>query len=137
MFQTSAMLRAHRGQASVGSLSSIGIEKALIANENAANNPPTAVPTASIAQPTCGGEQHRRDVVETGERHEAEEQRIDDDGGAHPHHHQQAQQHAGEQDLAAGARLDEEQIAPAQRQAFLDAPALLIEADGRGSGRPP
>ena len=44
---------AHGGQAHrCAPLSSIGMEKALMANANAANRPPTALPTTSIAQPT-------------------------------------------------------------------------------------
>ena len=52
LFHTSAMLVPMAVSASVRSLSSIGMEKALIANANAANRPPTAPPTTSIAQPT-------------------------------------------------------------------------------------
>ena len=69
--------------------------------QKAANRPPTALPTSSIAQPIGVVNSIGDDVVETGKRPQAEEQRIDDDGRAHPQQHQQAQQHAGEQDLAA------------------------------------
>ena len=50
--QTSAMLVPMAVKASVRSDSSIGMEKALMANANAANRPPTALPISNIAQPT-------------------------------------------------------------------------------------
>src|SRR5262249_12009833 len=51
LFQISAMLDPIAVKASVRSLSSIGIENALIAKEKAANRPPTTLPTISIAHP--------------------------------------------------------------------------------------
>jgi len=51
LFQTSAMLVPIAVKASTRSSSSIGTENALIANENAANSPPTNVPTATSDAP--------------------------------------------------------------------------------------
>ena len=51
LFQTSAVLVPIAVRASTRSPSSIGIENALIAKEKAANNPPTAPPTSSMAHP--------------------------------------------------------------------------------------
>ena len=51
LFQTSAMLVPIAVRASTRSLSSIGIENTLMANENAANKAPTAPPTSNMAHP--------------------------------------------------------------------------------------
>ena len=51
LFQTNAALTPIAVKASICWSSSIGIEKALIANEKPANKAPTNRPTASIAQP--------------------------------------------------------------------------------------
>ena len=110
LFQTSAMLVPIAVKASKRSLSSMGIESALMAKAKAANNPPITVPTTSIDQP-IGVEQHDRDVIEAGKRPQAEEQRVDDDGRAHPKQHQQAKDRADEQDLAAGSGFDEDHVA--------------------------
>ena len=129
LFQTSAMLVPMAVSASVRSLSSIGMEKALMANAKAANRPPTALPTSSIAQPISVVNSIGHDVVEAGKRPQAEKQRIQDDRRAHPQQRQQKKQHAGEQNLAARFRLDEDHVPQADGLAFLDAPALFVKPD--------
>ena len=129
LFQTSAMLVPMAVNASVRSVSSIGMENALMANAKAANSPPTAPPTSSIAQPVAVVNSIGNDMVEAGERPQAKEQRVDDDGGAHPQQRQQAEQHAGEQNLAARFRPDKDHVPSADGLAFRDAAALFVKSD--------
>ena len=130
LFQTSAMLVPIAVSASTRSSSSIGIEKALMAKEKAANRAPTAVPTISSAQPVGVVNSIAAMCMQAGKRQQAEEQGVDDDGGPHPEQHEQAQQNAGKQDLSSRSRSDDDHAGEAERLAGRDPPALLVKADG-------
>ena len=99
LFHTKAMLVPMAVKASVRSVSSIGIAKALMANANAANSTADGAADQQHCPARRGREQHRNDVIETGKRPQAKKQRIQYDRGTHPQQRQQKKQHAGEQNL--------------------------------------
>ena len=128
LFQTIAMLVAIAVNASGRWSSSMGTENTLIAK-----------PKRRTARRRAFHEQHceahgRRensvdDMVQSRERPDTEEQRVDQNRRPHPENHQQAQEQTGEEDLRAGTRLNLEHSAHRRPLASFDCPALLIEPD--------